>query len=166
MSGNKQLTVFINDKPLRACAFTGHRELGTDFSKRRMKKKIELLIQRGVEIFYDGMAQGFDLIAAEALLSLKKKYPHVKLVACIPFYGQESRFSEKDKIRYAKVLKKADKQILLSERYYNGCFLARDRYMADRADVLLTYCNKDTGGTAYTLSYFAKRNTDGEIVNV
>lgn len=166
MKAFKQLNITFQSSPIKACAFTGHRELGADFSKSRMKKQIQLLIQRGVEVFYDGMAQGFDLLAAEALLALKKKYPQVKLIACIPFYGQEKNYSEKDKSRYAKVLKKADEQVLLSERYYNGCFLTRDRYMADRADVLLAYYTKNTGGTAYTVSYFARRKPDAEIINV
>lgn len=141
---------------LTICAFTGHRDLEEDFSEEKLSFYIEQLILKGVSVFYNGMAKGFDLISAEILLSLKKKYKSVKLIACIPFYGQEKYFTDQEKKRYAKVLKKADEKILLSETYYKGCLLVRDKYMAERADCLITYCKKDTGGTAYTVNCFKK----------
>ena len=103
------------------------------------------------------MARGFDLIAAKEVLKLKRKYKNVKLIACIPYYGQEKYFDVKDKKTYQEVLKKADLQTLLSPVYYKGCELRRDEYMADRADVLITYLRKMMGGTAYTVRYFTKK---------
>ena len=65
---NKQL--FINEETqMKTCAFTGHRVLDGNFSKAKLKKEIKKLIERGVEIFYNGVAMGFDLLAAEAVLS-------------------------------------------------------------------------------------------------
>ena len=157
---------FINEKekmkPTK-CVFTGHRELGEDFSPTKLKKTIKALMEDGVEVFYNGMAMGFDLLAAEQVLALKKKFPNVKLVACIPYYGQENNFSVHDKRRYVKVLKKADEQVLLSEEYYRGCLHQRDRYMVDLADVMVAYCVKDKGGAAYTLAYFRKTKPNCDI---
>ena len=146
----------IQAKAVKSCVFTGHRDLEKDFSPRKLKKEIKTAIEQGVEVFYNGMAMGFDLIAAEKVIELRKKYPKVKLVACIPCYGQEKNFSEKDKKRYASVLKKADEKVVLSENYYKGCMLVRDKYMADRGDMMIAYCKRDTGGTAYTVKYFQK----------
>jgi hypothetical protein len=58
---------------LTSCAFTGHRDLEEDFSEEKLRFYIEQLILKGVSVFYNGMAKGFDLISAEILLSLKKK---------------------------------------------------------------------------------------------
>ena len=58
----------------KSCAFTGHRQLGEDFSLKKLKKSIKTLIEQGVDTFYNGMAMGFDLAAAEMVLILKKKY--------------------------------------------------------------------------------------------
>ena len=149
---------------IKSCVFTGHIILEDDFSKKRLKIVVQAAIEQGVDIFYNGMAMGFDLIAAEIVLSLKKKYPHVKLIACIPCYKQEKNFSEKDKKRYAAVLKKADEKVLLSEEYYKGCMQARDKYMAERAELMIAYCKKATGGAAYTVKCFQKYHPDGEIV--
>lgn len=163
----EQLTFFNREKdksPPETCAFTGHRELGDDFSKSKLKKQIRACIEEGVTTFFSGMATGFDLVATELVLELKKKHPDVKLVACVPCLGQEKYYSEADKARYVKYLKKADEVVVLSEQYFRGCMQKRDRYMADRADVLIAYCRKSKGGTAYTVSYFKKKNLDARIL--
>jgi len=156
----------FNEEQMKSCAFTGHRELPAYFSSKKLYTEIEELIKNGIEIFYNGMAIGFDLLSAEQVLKLKKKYKDVKLVACIPCYNQEKNFSPKDKKRYVEILKKADEQILLSEKYYRGCMQVRDQYMADKADVLVAFCEKETGGAAYTLKYFKKKYPDKKIVRL
>ena len=147
-----------------ACVFTGHRELGEDFSARKLKNAIEELIKEGVTDFYNGMAKGFDLAAATAVIRLKKKYPQIRLIACIPCYGQEKYFCEKDKKTYVSTLKKADEQITLSPTYYKGCMQVRDRYMAERAQVMIAYCKKQEGGAAYTVKIFKKLHPFSPIV--
>ena len=164
----KQLNIFTTETeqttPLYTrCVFTGHRDLGDDFSKAKLKKEILSLIKEGVEVFYNGMAMGFDLLAAECVLSCKKKYPKIKLVACIPCYGQEKYFSETDKKRYVKILKKADEKVTLAERYHPGCMQKRDKYMVEHADVMIAYCHKPQGGAAYTVKLFQKAYPDGVI---
>ena len=143
-------------KPFKSCVFTGHRQLDKDFSPKAMTDAIDQAVAQGVEIFYNGMAMGFDLLAAEYVLTLKKIHPCLKLIACIPCYGQEKAFPDEDKARYVAVLKRADEQVLLSQEYFRGCMQNRDRYMADRADMMIAYCRKKTGGAAYTVKYFSK----------
>ena len=166
----KQLHLFtIEDEQTTKhtkCVFTGHRQLDDNFSKSHLKNAVVFLIQQGVDTFYNGMAIGFDLCAAEYVLSLKKKYPSVKLVACIPCYGQEKYFSEVDKKRYVKILKKADECITLSDHYYQGCMQMRDKYMVEQSDCMIAYCNKNTGGASYTVKLFQKMHPDNLILFV
>ena len=147
----------IEEKPLKVCAFTGHREMPLEDVKD-LKKLIVFLIEQGVDKFLCGMAIGFDLYAANCVLQLKKRYPHIKITACAPYYGQEKNFPEKDKILYARTLKKCDEIIYVSEQYTKGCMHKRNQFMADNADCLIAYIRKDTGGTAYTVKYFSKKN--------
>jgi uncharacterized phage-like protein YoqJ len=158
----EQTTIFKKNK--KSCAFTGHRNLGEDLSEKVLENAVKTAIKEGVETFYCGMAMGFDLLAAETVLLLKKDFPKIRLVACVPCYGQEKSFSKEDKTRYVEALKNADEQIILSERYYRGCMQVRDKYMAERADMLIAYCKKETGGAAYTVKIFQKLFPDGEIV--
>ncbi len=156
----------INPQPIKSCAFTGHRELLPDFDAAGLWDAIEGVIKKGAEVFYNGMAVGFDMLAAEAVLTLRKKYPHIKLVACIPFYNQEKYYNDTDKARYARILKEADEQVVLSESFSREAPLKRDRYMADQADVLIAYCKKSQGGTAYTVNYFKKKKPFHKIIMI
>jgi uncharacterized phage-like protein YoqJ len=152
------------EKPRKACVFTGHRELGDNFSADVLKREIIALLDEGVRIFYNGMAMGFDLLAAETLLSVKENYEGVKLIACIPCYNQEKSFPAADKKRYAEILKRADEQVLLAEHYFQGCMQIRDKYMADRADVMIAYCHKEKGGAAFTVKYFQKTKPLNQVI--
>lgn len=161
----EQLHLFTTEQRTpQSCAFTGHRELYPGFSARKLKKEIKAMIDRGVTTFYNGMAMGFDLLAAEKVMEWKKSYPQIRLVLCIPCYGQEKRFSEKDKKRYAKLCKVADEKVVLSDEYYRGCMQARNRYMVERADALIAYCIKAEGGAAYTVRCFRKLKPFGAVV--
>ena len=163
----QQISVFQTELSTpKSCAFTGHRTLDALFSPRKLKKEIKKLILAGVDTFYNGMAMGFDLLAAEKTLELKKKYPHIRLILCIPCYNQERNFSEKDKGRYAEICKKADEKVVLADGYYRGCMQNRNRYMVERADVLIAHCNKDEGGAAYTVRCFKKCKPEREIIFV
>jgi uncharacterized phage-like protein YoqJ len=160
------ITAVQTQAPAQTCAFTGHRELYDGFSKLKLTMAVRRLAQEGVHTFYNGMAMGFDLLAAETVLALKKEYPQLKLVACIPCYNQEKNFSDEDKKRYVQILKRADEQVLLSEKYYRGCMQVRDQYMVDRADVLVCYCIKETGGAAYTKKYCQKKYPFKRILEI
>ena len=158
--------LFISEQSVRACAFTGHRILDENLSKSALLDCILALVKRGVENFYCGMAIGFDLLAAELVLQVKKEYQNVKLIACIPCYGQERYFPEKDKKRYVEILQNADEKITLSDTYTPDCMLKRNRYMCDNADVLVAYLHQNKGGTAYTVKYFSKRYPQKEIIYI
>ena len=160
-----QLSIARNEevKPT-SLVFTGHRVLHENFSVRRLRNAIKKQIEQGVHTFYNGMAMGFDLVSAELVLKLKEQYPHIRLIACVPCYGQEKYFTETDKKRYAEVLKNADETIVLAPSYYRGCMQQRNRYMAERADVMIAYCNESVGGAAYTVKTFQKLKPSAEII--
>ena len=134
------------------CAFTGHRILEKDFDYNLLDRVILNLIKGGTKNFFCGMAMGFDLAAAESVLQYKKDY-NINLIACIPCLNQEANFSQKNKERYLKILENCSQKIVLSEEYYDGCMLVRDRYMVDNCNVLVTYQRRKSGGTSYTVNY-------------
>ena len=160
----EQLSIFPEEKKVKICVFTGHRDLQADFSKKKLKAAVEEMVSLGVDTFLCGMAVGFDLAAAEMVLSLRKKNSTLKLVACVPCIGQEKYFSRADQKRYVAALKKADERVILAEEYYKGCMQVRDKYMAERADCMITYCKKQEGGTAYTVRCFKRLHPDGKII--
>ena len=147
----------------KSCAFTGHRDLKSDFSLKKLEKAILSLIEKGVDTFYCGMAVGFDIESAKIVLSFKKKYEHIKLIACIPFLGQEKYYSLSEKKEYFKILEKADEQVVLNETFKKYAYAQRNRYMADRSFYLIAYLRDEKSGTHQTVEYFKKKG-EGEII--
>ncbi|MBP5242911.1 MAG: DUF1273 family protein [Clostridia bacterium] len=140
------------------CALTGHRELDDAFDFIQLKNILRsLVLERGVSSFYCGMAIGFDTVALECLLALKKDFPSIKIIACIPCPEQADKFGKENKQRYYRLLSACDEKIILSERYTPGCMHLRNRYMVDNAQYLVAYYRKSTGGTAYTVKYAESR---------
>ena len=158
-------TLFSNNEEYTACALTGHRELGEDFDEKKLENAIEEMIKKGVKTFYNGGALGFDLVAAEIVLKHKKN-SKIKLIICVPFYGQEKRYSAQDKARYARILKEADEVVTLAEHYYKGCLLRRNDYMIEHADCMIAYLKSEKGGTAYTVKKGRKKFTEGAILYI
>ena len=71
--------------------------------KSRIQKTLLALIQDNCNVFYSGMARGFDIVCAECALELKKEYD-IKLIAAIPYEDQEISFDNFWRSRYYKVL--------------------------------------------------------------
>ena len=139
-----------------ACAVTGHRVLSSDFSKEELRAALRALAAAGVRTFLCGMALGFDLLCAEEVLLLREELP-VRLVACIPCADQAARYPKSARERYERILDRCDERAVLHERYCDGCMFERNRYMVDRADLLLAYFTGRRGGTKYTVGYAEKR---------
>lgn len=135
-----------------ACALTGHRVLPANFNEKKLSEELESLIKEGYTYFYCGMAEGFDLVALKVLADLKKNYP-ITIEACIPHRGQENKFSAEMKTLYKSLIQECDETSVFFEKYTEGCFLIRNRYMVDKSDCVYAYCKRKTGGTAYTVRY-------------
>lgn len=141
-------------------AFTGHRWYDSS-RKHSVRKKIEECVREayrnGITNFISGMAIGFDLLAAELVLSLKQECPAITLTAALPFGEQASRFNERNKSRYYKCLSQADDIVILSNDYTAKCYLERDRFMVEHSSLLIAcYDGRNKGGTFWTVNYAAR----------
>ena len=142
----------------KTCAFTGHRAVGDDLDRWLLADCIEGFIEKGYDTFLCGMAMGFDLIAAQTVLSVKEQFENVKLIACVPCPGQEKFFPDNEKEKYSDILSKCDDVITVSSHYYKGCMHTRDRFMVDNSSALIAYERTATGGTHYTTTYARSLN--------
>lgn len=75
----------------KTCCFTGHREI-SKHSIQKVAERLEIelvkLIGKGYCYFGCGGALGFDTIAAQTVLRLREKYPHIKLILVLPCITQ------------------------------------------------------------------------------
>lgn len=77
--------------------------------------------------------------------------PGLRLVAVIPFRGQESRFPVADRERFRRVLAAADHSVTLSPSYHAGCYAVRNNYLVEHAALLVAWYDGSPGGTHYTV---------------
>lgn len=147
--------------------FSGHRELPKNRLANiadKLQTEIEALIKSGYYYFESGGALGFDLLAAQIVLKMKKKYPHINLILILPCKQQTKYWGKSDIIIYDNVKKRADKTIYTSEVYHNGCMHKRNRALVDTANVCLCYLEKNSGGTFYTVKYAKSKGL--RIINI
>ena len=109
-----------------AVALTGHRSIPYD-KVPSLRKALRTVIlahyNRGIRIFYCGMAMGFDLLAAETALSMKEVYSDITLVATVPYRGQCEKFTPYNKERYRNALRRNDYMLSCSGHliaYFDG----------------------------------------------
>ncbi len=150
-----------NNKTICAC-FTGHRPSKLDISENEAKsvlyKEIIKSINNGYRIFISGMACGVDMWAAEIIISLKKEYPHIKLVAAVPFEGFEKKWSSKHKDEFNSILNQANDVEYICPNFSYNCFQMRNKWMVDHSPKVIAVWNGTSGGTKNTIDYAKKCN--------
>lgn len=161
---------------IHAVAFTGHRKerilqensnnpciLGQ--VQLAVIEQVERLYSQGYRTFYNGMSEGFDLLAASAVIACRWKYKDIRLVAVVPFLNQSARYEPLDKIQYQTFLNEADEVAILSESYYRGCFHRRNDYLMEHANIVIAYWDGIfKGGTFYTIKKAQQDNK--QIINL
>ncbi|MBQ5816204.1 MAG: DUF1273 family protein [Oscillospiraceae bacterium] len=143
----------------KVCCFTGHRSIDQNDKAAvtaALRRVLPELIKEGVTLFKTGGAIGFDMLAAEEILRLKRNFPEVKLHIYVPCLDQNKYYTDEQKAVYLRHINSADKIFCITESYYNGCMLERNRALVNGSDYCVAYLRKESGGTAYTVSYAQK----------
>ena len=149
------------------CCFTGHRKLSNGVLNALpeiLDRCVNGLYSEGIDAFYAGGALGFDTLAAEAVIRFREKRPGVRLILALPCKNQTRRWKRESVERYETIRQSADEVRFVSEEYDSGCMRRRNEYMADRSSVCVCYLTQKKGGTAYTVSYAAKKGL--RIINL
>ena len=146
----------------KICCFTGHREIENKRAEitSALRTLLPKLISDGVKIFRCGGAIGFDMIAAEEILRLKRNFSDIELYIYVPCLNQNKYYTKEQNEQYLRQLNSADKILCISEKYYKGCMLERNRALVNGADVCVAYITRQTGGTAYTVNYAEKNGVE------
>lgn len=152
----------------RSVAFTGHRSLPSNKKeeiKGKVSEQIRSLYSMGYRYFFCGMAIGFDMLAAEEVIKLKAELKELRIIAVVPYRGQNERWSDFAKQTYNNILQNVDDVEILSETYFNGCFLRRNDFMLSHSSALIAfYDGTPKGGTFYTIRN--ARRMDMKVSNV
>jgi len=130
----------------------------------RLLSTIHSLVEQGYNTFLSGMAAGFDLIAASAVLLAKNVYPDIRLIAVLPFPEQSAKYTLYWKTEYLEILQKSDCQITISDHYRSGVYHRRNDFLIDHSSVIVCYYDGQPGGTHYTVKKSMQHRL--EIINL
>lgn len=153
------------------CCFTGHRVEKLPWKhnenapscialKIKLSDTLHALYGAGYRHFICGMATGADLYFGEAVVALRDEHPDVTLEAAIPFDGQSDRWPETLRKRYFRLAEECDSQTILHQTYTPDCMMDRNRYMVDRASLLIAVYNGEAGGTRNTMLYAMRQGVE------
>lgn len=126
------------NKNLTVC-FSGHRTFSRGDDGGRLAEAVEAARADGYRTFVSGMAAGFDLAAAEAVLRLRASGADVRLVCAVPFAGH---------INDESVVALADEVHILAPEYAHGVFYRRNEWMVERSGRLICWYDAGTGSSS------------------
>ncbi|MFI3278953.1 MAG: SLOG family protein [Rikenellaceae bacterium] len=159
--------------PEISVAFTGNRDITPHqglkcvdldgFLRQALSERIQELYHDGFRNFLSGGAMGFDLLAAEVVVSLKESFHDIALVVVIPFDGQDEKYSHEDKLVYERILREASQVIVINESGYDvAAYHLRNDYMVRHASRVVAYSNGRGKGTRSTIKLAKKLGVEVE----
>ena len=139
------------------CTFAGHRQVFAADVAQKARDALERLVEIDRELtFYTGGMGEFDSLCAAAVRRLRARHPEarVRLYLVLPYLTAEvNRSGAYYEAAFDGVFVPPD----LLGLHYKSAILRRNRWMVDRAQVLLSYVTRDFGGASATLRYAKTR---------
>lgn len=107
-----------------------------------------------------GGALGWDIALAKSAISL-----NIPLDMCIPCKDYDSRWPLESRLIYREVLNKANSITYMGNIYHISLLDKRNRYMIDKADIVLALFNGEERGGTYNAIRYAQLKGK-EVINV
>ena len=139
-------------------------DLGEKEIKPLLETAIDDAIADGYVTFITGMAMGTDIWAAEIVLERRKTNRDLHLICALPHPGFDSRRSMTEKMRYNKIIKKADLVKEINDHYFTGCYQVRNEWMVDRSNLVIAVFNGQKSGRKNTVDYAKRKGV--RVLNV
>lgn len=143
---------------MTTCTFSGHREVYQSAIEEKLNAEIEKLLQSDNEfLFLTGGMGKFDAMAAGAVRAAKRRHPEKSIILALvlPYMGARLN-TDKEYYRF-----NFDQIIIPKELdtvYYKAAIQLRNRWMVDRADIVISYICRDFGGALATVRYAHKQS--------
>ncbi len=141
-----------------SCFFSGHRILekkDAQLMKSLLREEILNRINDGVTRFIAGGAIGFDSLAAEQVIDIKKEYQEIKLILYLPCKNHFAKWTKKDIERFDEIKRQADEiKYVYDGKYIPGCMQMRNNAMVKDSDCGIVYLAKRiNSGSAQTVAF-------------
>ena len=102
---------------------------------------------------------------AEVVLSLKKQYLGLKLIAVVPFQGVEARWDKLWISRFYSLLHQADLVKTICDKYSPDAYQKRNKWMIDHSNRVIAVFNGEPSGTKQVIDYALKKAVPVELLS-
>lgn len=149
----------MSERRAKTACFTGHRQIPPGEERKietRLRYILDGLIDSGYIYFGVGGSYGYDALVTKYLLDRRRgdrKWRKIKIIMVCPFKGYWSTWPKELQQELFALSKRVDKIVFVSDKPSKEAYLMRNRHLVDNSSVCISYCTKDTGGTAYTVKY-------------
>ena len=137
-------------------AFFGHSDfVGTSAFEEKMRETLKDQINDfEAELLFGGYG-GFDRFAFECGRRYQKENPNVKLIFVIPYLDRKYEVAEEyDEIVYPP----------LEKVPYRFAIVERNKWMVDRADIIISCVTRECGGAFKAVNRALKKNK--KVINI
>lgn len=153
------------------CCFTGPRPprlpgggkpdaSETEALRKALRSAIKNAYRDGYRYFMSGMADGFDLLAAEAVLTEKKNGLDIFLIAVFPSHDSLHQHPTSVCRRIDAICASCDLTLFLQSAYSVGCERRRNLYMVDSSSRIIGYYTGLSRGTAHCWNYAIQKGLE------
>ncbi|GKU79930.1 DUF1273 domain-containing protein [Paenibacillus sp. L3-i20] len=120
---------------------------GIAFIQKAITNKLIPLLEEGLEWVITPGQYGVDLWACEAVITLKRQYPNLKLSILTAYSNPEESWKEDKKTYFQQLLGGVDYYASVTKGEYEGVwqFTARDELMLRKTDGIILVYDEDGG---------------------
>lgn len=136
---------------MKSCFFIGHREASDNLLPILQQTIEEHICTNHVTSFIVGYYGGFDRLAAQAVISLKKQYPQITLTLLLPYHPAERPIQTPpgfDNSYYPPNMEKVPRRLAI---------VRANQYIVDRSDYLIAYAWHPASNARNLVEYAEKR---------
>ena len=127
---------------MSTCTFFGHSYCPETVKPRLRETLVDLIETQGVDVFYVGNHGDFDRMTRSLLRELSAQYPHIRYAVVLAYVPQKrDEFDQRDwsDTMLPEGIERVPPRFAISWR---------NRWMLDRADIVVTYITHSRGGAA------------------
>ena len=153
---------------MKVACFTGHRpnklkgyeaQDNKDLLWRIYYACVDLIENKDVSTFINGLALGVDMWSAKIVIKLKEKYPHIKLISAIPCRNHSCKWKKQDIDICQEICDKSDEVVLVTEEDYKPYLMqVRNEWMVNKSDYVVAVWDGTKGGTGNCVNFSIKQN--------
>ncbi len=152
----------------KTCFFTGHRKIPKEVHSildLQLNDTISTKYKEGIRNFISGGALGFDTVAADFVLQLKKNsFPDINLILFLPCKDFTYKWKQSDLDALNNLIKNAAFVYYTGETYTKDCMRVRNDALVQYSCCGIACLSHMRSGTSQTVSMAQKANKPVENI--